>query len=1588
MSTELTSGIYGNPNPIPAIYNGLRSPVDNTYSSIIPASGFYGTNWPSYSGSVIPQGLGGGGWTFDGSTSSYDRGYPQQTFLGASIRNFNMNGGFGDSSSTLSVDLVVDEYNKSDRTNQGFGDDVYHSGNGDRFVPPMAGSPVFFKFGPNFATVEEAYRRTFDSIYRTNTMTAYDKNRIGTFDKNNFKNLQNNQFVNLQDSGIYDFTNLVTQTGIRGSGHIVFGGILQSYIQNRGPGANPAYSVQVTDPREILSNTVVILNNYAGSTFGTKNIFNIYGFLEHNFTTALSGQLNQIFNKGFNILTKYVDSISGIVTYSGSKSSVDPVDCWIGTGPTLFPAFGSAQASFPFTGTGMSRRGSQGIPYYRVAQAINALMSVEYNLPDEYIKKGYGGVINFRGYNYVVDFSGLPTLPPMYYLDFDQINLLDLALEICEVASRDLFVTLLPVINHPACRFIYNKNNTQSQPVDTNKLIAGIIRLDSIDRSSAPAYGAIKKYIDNLAFKGIYVENQDVGYELSNVVTDKFVVGAQEVDMYCFSTNADRDFINVTKRRANIEDTDPDWKQWTLEKQLEQQVLPYYGTLGQNAVTIPKGWGSYQQILLDTTGLNAKGVGAYYVATEMELRCASISYECWKNFLQQYNDIYMESIEEDDTYQGAVLSQTPNFGGIRPRIISNGYVVTVPRSVFETYATTAFGSDGLPSSPCNPPYGYPLYYKRMTKIGIPEGGLTKLQSRITGMITGAAAIRGADGDTYEEIKNSQLSLLEQVNYEELSEQEKTFYTAIKNALNTTPPNIDLLNDAEENLHKIGAVLPRLAKKGTENALKVYEFLKKIADENLGKKFLVRIPSKVNLFYDDTITWKNNSQTAEYLTGPFGFKPRIVTSGIAEAFSTTFKDQVKRDRPSNENSIQSFLSSGIYDKQDKYVGGLRVNFNPVSDKHEFNYSPSNLGGYFPFDLYTNTLSYNEINALSDDKKPKAVFQQLIPQDATNFIDENGRLSAYVRFDHSEHLALGSMNSEDFSQQLITTHGMIPDLCEFLDNVGEDKWESFNDADANNRDNNVTSQQVTFVKCSVDEKFYMPPKIIAKSLDVYGGDYTTKTKVSRPRKIFIACSGWRAGSTSRTQSDLVPGTGCYIDSYNYIEYNLLPTGGDKTGSTVNTRLTFDKFYSSEINSNLIKTDIKNLDTRFVYALITLPNKIIPTKDSRYRDAFNQKINTQTIKHYLTTDVIKGLPEFNVPQYALEASLSQEGYDSKIIGFPSEIRSRAWLAARKAKKSLQFGFAQQIQTSAPSPVYPDLVVLPLISNERCYGPWISSQVDPQSNAYINVGGRVEFIKDENLAPWNYAGYDLLNSAGVLQAQFSNSLLLFSERGGFVFPGIPDRSLCQALEAGGPLVTNISVDVSEAGLKTTYKLDLYTASFGKLQKQKQDMISKISRERQKLRDERNALIRKGIGKSQSSINTIGAINLFGNNGTIPIVPQMPNYIVASVNEYETQSYVPAFATFGDVQDGGNSDPASVSSSQYNIAVGFTTENQIIDDLNTIGGSTKGDTLYHDKVSKTGATPIDKLYMPYSEEYNSAMPNYINNSDPETRQQLYNIEE
>lgn len=1448
-------------------------------SSINPASGYFSNSWPA--SGAIPQSFSAGGWTL------YSRGIKQQTFLGASIRSFSMNGGFGDNSSNLSVELVNDEYNVSDQTAAGLGDDIYHSGNltplrGDNFNPPPVGSPVYFKFGENFATIEEAYKQTYDDLNEILYTPPIFPTGGGTYDINNFRSLPNNSYVNLENNEIVDLSSYLNDSNFKGRNHLVFGGILQSYVQNRGPGGNPLYSVQVIDPREILSNVTLILNNYAGTTYNNNNLLNIYGFLEYNPSQTTRDLIKN--NLTFeSILKKTVvianQNVSGVL-YSGDDTRKKQAD--ISRLPPPRNAT-SIPNEFPLTGTGFSRRSDAGIPYYRVKQAVNALMGYNGALPKEYIDQGFGGKINFRGFNYVVDFGTLPDLPGLYYLDFDEINLLDLCLEICDVVSRDLFVTLLPVIDHPRCDFFNAWNNALTTPqAFAASGIAGIIRIDSIDRSTQPEYGSIKKYIDSLATSGIFTENQDLGFELSNITTDKFIVGAQEVENYFFTTLFDRDTNDALLRlggsssAARLSRAD----KWKLETSFNQQLLPYYGLLGERAVTIPKGFGAYQQILLDTTGLNANGVGAYYVTTEMELRCALISFDRWKEFLMQYNDIYMESVELNDTAEaaGLRLAVAPANNPPPPQRLSNNYAVTVPRSIFETFALECYSDDNLPKSPCNPPYGYPLYYKRATKIGLPEGGLTQISSRLSYLVSNYNLLASADQSNYRAILLSEWSrLAEASDLGELSAFEKTYLNQITNALEN--PNDDenieqavlLLEEFLDKTKEIFNILPKIAKKNNENAMKVYEFVRKVAEECMGKKFLIKIPKSTNLFYNLDVVM--NGQ--EYSSGPFGFKPRpnnaipnYENSGQFLTDITNKRVNFKRAATqTNLADLQACLNSGV---PEFFQGSLKVNYNPIASKHEFNYTPVNDGGFFDFDLYSNLLSTSTVLQLKGSGYrylPSGVQRALIPIDLTNFIN-NGRINPYVRFNHSQHLSFENLRSEDFVIEEKTVNGRIPNLAEDLDNIKGNVEFSFEDLLNRDEDNYRENppEQIAFVKCQVDEKLYMSPKVLNKTLHVHARTVKEKRLNQKPRKIYDPCKDEYLDSFSFYKSHFVPEK---TVSTQGVDVSGIHIGDGGSYSVLGFRAKKDE---DVLKSFIIATSDLDLDTNNVYALITLPGMIIPTKDARFRDGLLKVNNAPEYYHYMTMDTVdKEVPGFDSPAILGQPTKLIENLDCGTLS--AQNRNLAWFTARKAQKGLSFSFPNQIKFTMPSPVYPDLICLPLMSHERCYGPWISSQLDFGASVYSNIGGKIEYIKDEHLAPWNYDGYGLMNDAGTLQCQFAQSLLLSSERGGFVVPGVPPKvSLGKSLLTLGPLVTNLQVDVSEAGIRTTVKMDLYTASFGKLQKQKQDLISKLSRERQKLKDEKNALIRKGLGKSQTSRNygqEIEQINNQIQTGGIRQIPQ-----------------------------------------------------------------------------------------------------------------------
>ena len=1471
--------------------NQFQSHDSDKIGSTVPSTGVHGRDWPKEH--IITQGKGGSlssaGWT------EGNEGFIQQTFLGASIRNFNINAGFGDTSSTLSVQLVNDEYNKSDGTGQGEGDDPYHGGGRDKFTPPVVGTPVYFKFGKNHATVEEAYRKTFDDLYGRSTFKGGDSEDTFTTTGEITSIPDGYHLRSSSGTGSSKVNTWVKKTSdrsARGKNHFVFGGILQSYTQNRGPGGNPVYSVQVTDPREILGNAVVLLNNYQGTTYNNKNLFNAYGFLEYDTSESLRSSLESL-ALSKNILTKQIDAM-GNVAYIGDDSYTYP------TSPFTLNVLPS---TFPLTGQGFSRRSDKGIPWYRVNQALRALFNYDGFLPQEYVDAGFGGTIDFRGYKYVVDFSGIPLhlIPQMYYMDFDQLSMMDLAQELCDVISHDLYITLLPVIDHPSCGFLYNYNKAQYESNPSN-IIAGIIRIDAIDKSRTPEYGAIKSYIDRLSENGIEVENQDVGFELSNNTTDKFIVGAQEVEMYYFNNNKDRDNLELRKQKAGqpnrYELLQRD--QWSLDTSLKQQILPFYGFLGEKAVTIPRGFGAYKQIMLDTQGLNADGVGNYYITTEIELRHALISFEAWKKFLLSYSELYIQELSENQGFfSGLAKGQSEEIPGINTDVTdkfgedvkkqlellkNRDYGVSVPRCVFDS-DRNYMGADGYPASPCSPPFGYPLYYKRALKIGILEGGASSIQTAISSIHSNIANLkknREENADFVQVLEDDQKEAIRQA---------RASISFIQNKISKAYPNVtdekrhELVKDwirplneaiekAETKLKeysnklkelddkdlariaaykntlnknaKLIANMPRYASKHLKNAQKVYNFLKQVAEENLGKKFLVKIPKNCNVNYDKQISLQGNTSTNNFARGPFGFKPTPVNSQAGYGDSIIFKGQLSMlSQLTTRSSFEHYLDPNT---PARYTyGALKCNFNPLSEKWEYNYKPEPQGGFFNFALYNKNLSAAEASNVPRAQTPPATQQLLAPMDLTPLLTDSNRINCYVRYDHSELKDFGGIDKSSISQQGITANGFVPDVLEELDNLSPDKSLSFDQIQARLGNPNIEQQEasVAYVKCQVNEELYMPPKTITASRTVWARDFEANiveppfefTQVENEDGCLVPSGVQRRVKPGFAVPVGGGGDGTSADNTDFVRYSEPNMGGDK----------------------IVETTPVNLDSNHVYAIITVPGKVVPSVDSRYLDGPLQAFHNTSIHNVLTRDVVKGVRGFEKP-----AAITNEKMTVDCLGSGTNIDFKKISEALQLQKSVtqQAAFSEpslSAHESSPSPVYPDMVAIPLMSMERCYGPWMSASVidqgaDPRVR-YSDIGGKIEFVKKETLAPWNFAGYQLMNEAGALEAQFSNSLLLFSERGGFVYPDAPTGiALAKELQNKGPLITSIAVDVGDS-IKTTVKLDLYTSRFGKLQKQKEGAIATIARERQKIIDQNNNAIRRGLGKAAGNNDLMGGL-------------------------------------------------------------------------------------------------------------------------------------
>ena len=146
--------------------------------------------------------------------------------------------------------------------------------------------------------------------------------------------------------------------------------------------------------------------------------------------------------------------------------------------------------------------------------------------------------------------------------------------------------------------------------------------------------------------------------------------------------------------------------------------------------------------------------------------------------------------------------------------------------------------------------------------------------------------------------------------------------------------------------------------------------------------------------------------------------------------------------------------------------------------------------------------------------------------------------------------------------------------------------------------------------------------------------------------------------------------------------------------------------------------------------------------------------------------------------------------------------------------------LQLSIPPDCFvPAVCGVPQQSNRYNYGPWITL------SSASTFDAKAEVQHDESMRPETYGGYAALNVIGGISATTGAGAMTELESGYIEVVGAPAGSLGERFAASGPFVSDLSINVSTSGVKTTYKFNTYTPNFGKLAKYNVDRIAKVNK-------------------------------------------------------------------------------------------------------------------------------------------------------------------
>lgn len=388
-----------------------------------------------------------------------------------------------------------------------------------------------------------------------------------------------------------------------------FAGIVQSWEKMNSLSGYPSYRVRITDPREILEASKLIISDYDGGLGGCYNLFNVFGWTE------------QFGNPCPHIYLETLDP----------ADKPDPDKYHLGDAGVDLAMFGSDSGGF-----GGSLVNPNGMQWNRMKTALAVLTGAYPKISNVYSPYGrlmfYG--TNYSGYGtcgydrtdvlgpfsghsgylseYILDLSELPNPGNYFRINGNNVSVLDAINQVCDICSYDYYIELLVIRNVSA--FIAPSG------------IAKIIKVRAVSRATQPVVGSIQSFIGS----GIGAIATSVGRELRNETTSSFLIGGNKQTVYQIEQNEDPEG-----------DGDP------TPAQADDIILPYFGVDIDGDALIPEKdasgkWFFYAPL----DGINGKlrlikplvSVGNANVdydsikITETELQCALMGYDQWLSY--------------------------------------------------------------------------------------------------------------------------------------------------------------------------------------------------------------------------------------------------------------------------------------------------------------------------------------------------------------------------------------------------------------------------------------------------------------------------------------------------------------------------------------------------------------------------------------------------------------------------------------------------------------------------------------------------------------------------------------------------------------------------------------------------------------------------------------------------------------------------------------------------------------------------------------------------------------------------------------------